>query len=214
MLLADAPLTLREFMTHEELPLASIFRELFLFLRDRDDAVLFGAHAVNVYCEPARMTQDVDIMSTHATDLAEAVRAHLADSFHVAVRVREVAAGAGLRVYQVRKPKNRHLVDIRQVSVLPAFRRIDGIAVLDPAELTTLKAIAAAERVAQEKGLSDRLDLARLLRTFPALRAEEGEVADRLRARGASARTLELWREMALSQLGDDDDDMGDEVTE
>jgi hypothetical protein len=75
VLLADAPLTLREFMSHEKLPLASIFRELFLFLRDRDDAVLFGAHAVNVYCEPARMTQAIDVMSTDATELAEAVRA-------------------------------------------------------------------------------------------------------------------------------------------
>jgi hypothetical protein len=96
--------------------------------------------------------------------------------------VRE-AAGATLRVDPLRKPKSRHLVDIRQVGELAAFGRVDGIAVLDPAELTTLKAIAAAERVAQEKGLSDRLDLARLLRTFPALRADEGEVARRLRAR-------------------------------
>jgi hypothetical protein len=182
VLLADAPLTLREFMTHEELPLASIFRAMFLFLCDRDNAVLFGAHAVNAYCEPARMTQDVDVMSTRAAELAEEVRAHLADRFHIAVRVREIVAGAGYRVYQVRKPRDRHLVDLRQVEALPEFQRIDGLAVVDPVELIAMKVVSAAERMAKEKGLSDRLDLTRLLRTFPELKSELGAVSDRLHA--------------------------------
>ncbi|MFI5301249.1 MAG: hypothetical protein ACHREM_24460 [Polyangiales bacterium] len=213
MLLADAPLTLREFVTHEELPLASIFREMFLFLRGREDVVLFGAHAVNAYCEPSRMTQDVDVMSSRGRDLAEEIRAHLAAQFHIAVRVREVADGLGFRIYQVRKPKNRHLVDVRQVPALPASRQVEGLAVLDPTELTAMKAISAADRSAREKGLSDRLDLARLLRTFPALRAEEGPLTDRLRTLGASERTLDFWREVARAPIdAEADESEGDET--
>src|SRR5438309_2003555 len=86
----DAPLTFREFMTHEELPLATVFREILLFLGQRRDALLFGAQAVNAYCETERMTHDIDVLSTEAAALAEALRAHLADRFHIAVRVREV----------------------------------------------------------------------------------------------------------------------------
>ena len=48
-------------MTNEPVPLASIFRRVFLLLKARPDAVLFGAHAVNAYCEPERMTQDIDV---------------------------------------------------------------------------------------------------------------------------------------------------------
>jgi hypothetical protein len=42
VLLADAPLTFREFVTHEEVPLATIFREVLEFLGGRADAILFG----------------------------------------------------------------------------------------------------------------------------------------------------------------------------
>jgi len=42
-----------------------------------------------------------------------------------------------------------------------------------------------AARRGREKELSDRLDLHRLLRVFPGLRSDEGEVAERLRALGA-----------------------------
>jgi hypothetical protein len=201
-------------MTHEELPLASIFREMFLFLRDRDDALLFGAHAVNAYCEPARMTQDVDVMSTRAPELAEEIRAHLADRFHVAVRVREVVNRVGSRVYQVRKPKNRHLVDVRQVATLPPFRRVDGLAILDPTELTAMKAISAAERAMKEKGLSDRLDLTRLLRAFPHLKSEDGAVSERLRSQGVSAAVLAYWREMARLPLAAPDEETDDDASD
>src|SRR4051794_6873643 len=75
--LADAPLTFREFVTHEEVPLASIFREVLEFLAGRPDAVIFGAHAVNAYCDP--VTHDVDVLSTRANELAEELRARLAE---------------------------------------------------------------------------------------------------------------------------------------
>src|SRR4051812_33925373 len=100
-------------MTEEPLPLATIFREILAFLATRQDAVVFGAHAVNAYCEPARMTADVDVLSTDAAKLADDLRNVLAQRFHVAVRVREIVP-KGFRIYQVRTPRNRHLADIRQ----------------------------------------------------------------------------------------------------
>jgi len=39
-------------MMQEPLPLATIFHEVLSFVAKREDAVVFGAHAVNVYCEP------------------------------------------------------------------------------------------------------------------------------------------------------------------
>src|ERR1700722_9265976 len=111
----DGSLTFREFAMREPLPLATIHDAVLEFLRGRDDAVLFGAQAVNAYVEEARMTQDVDIASTRAVELAEELRAFLNQRFHIAVRVREVREGLGYRIYQVQKPKNRHLVDFRPV---------------------------------------------------------------------------------------------------
>jgi hypothetical protein len=127
VLLLDAPVTVREVMTHEEVPLADLFREVGRFLIGREDVVLFGAQAVNVYAETGRMTQDVDVMSTRAEAVAEELRRLLSDRFRIAMRVRVVAPGAAYRLYQVRKPKNRDLVDIRQADVLPAFRVVEGM---------------------------------------------------------------------------------------
>jgi hypothetical protein len=110
----------------EPLPLATIFRSIFEFLSKRTDLVLFGAHAVNAYCEPERMTQDVDLLSTNAEEAAEALRSHLFEAFHVAIRIREVARHDAYRVYQVRDPKNRHLIDLRQVKTLAALSRATG----------------------------------------------------------------------------------------
>jgi hypothetical protein len=209
VLLADAPLTVREFMTDEPVPLATIFRELSALLATREDAVVFGAHAVNAYCEPERMTSDVDVLCTHAAQLAEDVRSLLAERFRIAMRIREVVPG-GFRVYQLRKPKNRHLVDIRQVSRLPPFREIGGLRIVEPVELAAMKAIAIAARKGQEKGLSDRLDLHRLLRAFPELRAEDGPIPERLAALGADAAALVAWREVVHTPLEVDDEDVDD----
>jgi hypothetical protein len=205
--LVDAPLTVREFMMQEPLPLATIFHEVLSFVAKREDAVVFGAHAVNVYCEPPRMTADVDLLSTDGLGLANDLRAWLSDKFHIAARVREVVDG-GFRVYQLRKPKNRHLVDVRQVAVLPAFRQIEGIRVVEPAELVALKAMAVAGRKGHEKALSDRLDLHRLLRTFPELRAEDGLVPLRLSTLGGSGDALRAWQEVARQPLESDDDEL------
>ncbi len=128
----DGSLTFREFAMREPLPLATIHDAVLEFLRDRDDAVLFGAQAVNAYVSESRMTQDVDIASPRAAELAEEVRVFLNQRFHIAVRVRNVRDGLGYRVYQVRKPENRHLVDVRPVDQLPPAQRVEGVLVVTP----------------------------------------------------------------------------------
>jgi hypothetical protein len=210
VLLEDAPLTLREFMTDEPVPLATICREIVSLLATREDAVVFGAHAVNAYCEPERMTADIDVLSTDAARLADDVRALIAERFRIAVRVREVVPGE-FRVYQLRKPKNRHLVDVRHVAQLPPFREIGRVRVVEPVELAAMKAIAIAARKGQEKGLSDRLDLHRLLRAFPDLRAEDGPVPARLAALGADIASIAAWREVVQAPLGVDDEEDAEE---
>ena len=89
-------------------PLAVIQDAVLEFLRGRDDAVLYGAQAVNAYVKESRMTQDVDIATTRALELAGELRKYLNQKFHIAVRVRKVREGLGYRIYQVRKPENRH----------------------------------------------------------------------------------------------------------
>lgn len=207
MLLRDAPLTLREYLRREEVPLAAIFREVFTFIVGSTDLMVCGAHAVNAYVEPERMTQDVNLLSPRARDVSEELREHLAKRLTIAARVREVVPATGFRVYQLRTPKNRHLVDVRQSLPLPAFREIEGVRIVAPTDLLAMKVISAANRRGAEKGLSDRLDAHRLLNAFPELRAEDGAVSARLSELGAEPAVLEMWRAMVgESLLGDDDD--------
>src|SRR5215470_3450876 len=109
MMLNAGVLTFQEFAMGEPLPLATVHEAVLEFLRGRDDAVLFGAQAVNAYVEEPRMTQDVDILSPRAAALCEELREYLNQQFHISVGVREVREALGYRLYQVQKPKNRHL---------------------------------------------------------------------------------------------------------
>ena len=206
MLLTDAPITFREFMTHEDVPLATVFREVLTWLSGRPDAVLFGAQAVNAWCEPPRMTADINLLSTNAATLADDARSHLAETLHLAARVREVGPGA-FRVYQVRKPKNRHLLDVRQVAELPLFRKVEGAQVAIPSELVALKVISIAARGRKEKGLSDRLDVHRLLNAFEELREEGGAVTLRLRSVQAGEDAMEVWRAIRTERFEPDEDE-------
>src|SRR5439155_20483287 len=113
----DGALSFREYVMKEPFPLAIVHRAVLDFLHHRDDAVLFGAQAVNAYVDESRMTQDVDILSTRAPELAEEIRQHLNDRFKIAARVRNVREGLGYRIYQLQRTGNRHLVDVRPVSV-------------------------------------------------------------------------------------------------
>jgi hypothetical protein len=208
----DGSLTFREFMMREPLPLATIHDAvLFEFLRGRDDAVLFGAHAVNAYVEESRMTQDVDIASPRAEELAEELRAFLNKRFHIAVRVRSVRGGIGYRIYQVQKPKNRHLIDVRPVDSLPPCQRVKEVLVVTPPELIGEKVLSMVQRTDDAKSLVDQADLIRLLRTFPHLKKSEGPVAERLQAAGASAEVLAAWKQLAAREIKpvDDADEFG-----
>ena len=190
---------------NEPLPLATIHEAVLNFLRNREDAALFGAQAVNAYVEEPRMTQDVDILSVRAAALAEELRAHLADTFKIAVRVREVAAGRGFRIYQLRQPKNRHLADVRQVEQLPPTQLIADIRVPTPEELIAQKVISLSLRSAQPKGDTDRRDLKLLLLTYPALKSESGAVLKSLQAAGADAAAIEEWRELVATRIDADE---------
>jgi hypothetical protein len=205
----DGSLTFREFMTREPLPLATIHDAVLEFLRGRDDAVLYGAQAVNAYVKESRMTQDVDIASYRGEELAEELRAFLNRRFHIAVRVRRVREGLGFRIYQVRKPENRHLVDIRPVAELPPAQRVKKVLVVSPPELIANKVVSAVSRKKTAKGLMDMADLRRLLLTFPELKREAGEVAERLRAAGAEEAALAAWRELVAEEILPEDDDAG-----
>src|ERR1700722_12040238 len=130
----DGALSFREWAMKEPLPLATIHDAVLEFLRDRDDAMLFGAQAVNAYVGESRMTQDVDILSVRAVELAKELCAFLNKRFHIAVRVRDIRDGLGYRIYQVQKPKNRHLVDVRPVEAFPPSQLVDRVLVVSPPE--------------------------------------------------------------------------------
>lgn len=132
-LFEDGALTFREFIIHEPLPLAIIQDAVLEFLRDRDDAVVSGAQAVNAYVDAPRMTQDVNILSPRAGELAEELRDYLATRFRIAVRIREVGEGRGFRLFQLQKPRNRCLVDLRPAAELPPAQRVAGVLVVTPA---------------------------------------------------------------------------------
>jgi len=180
----------------ETLPLATIQEAVLEFLRGRDDAVVFGAQAVNAYVPEPRMSQDIDLLSPRAAELAEELRAHLSAHLHVAVRVREVAEGRGFRLYQIQKSGNRHLVDIRFVPTLPPSKRIARVLVALPEELIALKVIAYHQRRGQPKSGTDWRDVAMLLLTFPELKQNVGLVAERLQAANASEDIMNLWRDL------------------
>ena len=194
-------LTFQEFITSETLPLATIQEAVLEFLRGRDDAVVFGAQAVNAYVPEPRMSQDIDLLSPRAAELAEELRAHLSAHLHVAVRVREVAEGRGFRLYQIQKSGNRHLVDIRFVPTLPPSKRIARVLVALPEELIALKVIAYHQRRGQPKSGTDWRDVAMLLLTFPELKQNVGLVAERLQAANASEDIMNLWRDLVSQNI-------------
>jgi len=64
-------------------------------------------------------------------------------------------------------------------------------------------------RRGREKGISDRLDLHRLLRVFPTLREEAGVVAEKLQALSAPSTAFTVWREILAERIEPDDEDIG-----
>jgi hypothetical protein len=203
----DGSLTLREFAMKEPLPLATVQEAVLEFLRNRTDAALFGAQAVNAYVDEPRMSQDVDILSTRAAELAEELRTYLANTFHIAVRIRSVAQEKGFRVYQLRQPKNRHLADVRQVAQLPPTQLIGEVRVPLPDELIAQKVVSLSSRRGQPKADTDRRDLKMLLLAFPQFKSETGPVLDRLHAAQADEQSLIEWRQLVATAIEPENDE-------
>lgn len=195
----------------EPLPLAQIQEAVLEFLRGREDAVLFGAQAVNAYVPEPRMTQDIDLLSTRARDFAGELREHLTGKFHIAVRVREVGEGKGFRLYQVQKTGNRHLVDLRSIEELPDTRKIEDIQILSPVALIASKVISYHARRGKPKSGTDWRDLAMLLLSFPELKSEMGAVAEHLRKANADENAVLVWRELVAQEFTaeHEDEDLG-----
>lgn len=200
-------LSFQEFKMSEPLPLSRIHEAVFAFLRDREDAVLFGAQAVNAYVAEPRMTQDIDLLSPRAADLADELKKHLHERFHIAVRTRSVAEGRGVRLYQSSSSGNRHLVDLESVQVLPDSERIAGVLVLAVPELIARKVVAYHRRRGQPKSGSDWRDIAELLLAFPDLKTSRGQVAERIHALAPEPEVLETWQGFVELDLSGDEDD-------
>lgn len=200
-------LTFKEFAMREQLPLATIHNAVLEFLRGRNDAVVFGAQAVNAYVDEPRMSQDIDLVSTRATEVADELREYLSDRFHIAVRVRVIGAGKGYRLFQIQQPRNRHLVDVRTVETLPHAERIEDVLVMSPPELIAHKVIAYHARRGQPKAGTDWRDLAMLLLTFPDLKEKQGAVSEALKSTGATEDVMQTWRELAAQKIIEPEED-------
>jgi hypothetical protein len=200
-------LTFQEFIMQEQLPLATIQNAILQFLRNRNDVVVFGAQAVNAYVGEPRMTQDIDLLSPRAEELAEELRAYLSQQFHIAVRIREVGEGRGYRLYQVQKSGNRHLVDLRAVENLPMAQRIEQVLIMAPAELIASKVVSYYQRRGKPKAGTDWRDLAMLLLKFPELKSNTGSVVDCLIASGANPTILGVWQEIVATEIKPEDDE-------
>src|SRR5215217_4825154 len=207
MMLNAGVLTFQEFAMREPLPLATVHEAVLEFLRGRDDVVVFGATAVNAYVPEPRMTQDIDLMSPRAAELTEEMREYLSERFHIAVRVRVIGESRGYRLFQIRKEGNRHLVDVRPVSSLPASQRVENVLIVSPPDLIALKVASYHARRGKPKAFSDRRDLAMLLLAFPDLKNETGAVANSLKALGVSEGVLQSWRELVNEAIEEPDDD-------
>jgi len=189
---------------HEPLPLSKIQEAVLEFLQGRDDAVLFGAQAVNAYVAEPRMTQDVDILSTRAGELAEELRAHLSEKFHIAVRVREIGEGKGFRIYQVRSEGNRHLADVRSISEIPETETIENLRVLAPLDLIVSKVISYHSRRGNPKSGTDWRDIGVLLIRFPELK---DQVLESLKSKKAGDAILNTWMQISKQDFKAEDND-------
>jgi hypothetical protein len=200
-------LTFKEFAASEPLPLATIHEAVLDFLRGRDDTVVFGSTAVNAYVAEPRMTQDIDLMSTRAAELVRELSEHLGERFHIAVRVSVVGEGKGYRVFQIQKSGNRHLVDVRPVTALPASQGIADILVISPTELIARKVVSYYSCRGKPKAFSDMRDLAMLLLAFPDLKNELGPVDEALKSLSATEEVMNAWRDLVAQEISQPNDD-------
>jgi hypothetical protein len=209
MVFAEGTLTFKEFAVKEPLLLSAIQEAVLEFLQGRDDAVVYGAHAVNAYVDESRMTQAVDILSTHARQLADELREYLCARYQISVRVGVIKRGLGFRLYQVRKPRNRHLVDVRLVERLPPSKRIARVLVMTPDVLVASKVVALHHRRGKPKAGTDWHDVAMLLLAFPHLKKHPGPVTKHLIASSTDGSVLDTWKDLVSQELSAGGEDEG-----
>ena len=177
----------------------SLIQEAVLeFMQDRDDAIVFGAPAVNAYVDEPRMSQDVDIMALNAETLAEDIRSLLNDRFKMVVRVRSIANGRGLRIWYLpdsQTPKSPSCqYSQRGYCSVRSTRRTDFGAAASGIDCAKTKIISMTSRSKMAKGMTDAADLRRLLITFSDLKVEHGAVSEVLNGKIVSSEVLETWR--------------------
>ncbi|MEP7339097.1 MAG: nucleotidyl transferase AbiEii/AbiGii toxin family protein [Acidobacteriota bacterium] len=206
MFVADT-INFREIVMKEPLPLTTIQNAVIDFVRGRDDVVLAGAQAVNVYVADARMSDDVDVFTTCAADFAEELKLHLSRCFHIPIEAREAIPGRSYRLIELREAGNRHLADVRALTVLPQSQRIERVLVLSPIELIAGKVSAYHRRQNRPKSGIDRRDLTLLLLVFPELKRDPGPVTDCLNAAKANQNILAIWQELVEQEIMPETDD-------
>lgn len=118
----------------------------------------------------------------------------MSEKFHIAVRIREIS-DKGLRIYQVRKEVNRHLIDVRSVEIFPETETIEKIKVLSPLELIVSKVISYHSRRGKPKAGTDWRDLAVLLLRFPELKKK---VSANLREKNVGETVLKLGLRLSV----------------
>lgn len=180
----------------EKIPLATIQNAAMEFLRGREDAVVFGAHAVNAYVKEKRATQELDLLSTRTAKLATELRDHLNRRLRIFLLIRRLNRSEGRRIYQASREGNHALIDIRPVPQLPPAQRLTQVLFMEPAELIASKVMAFHHRRDKPKSDMDWRDLAKLLLTFPELKSEGSAVMERLQAAGAEEAVLAVWKEL------------------
>lgn len=82
---------------------------------------------------------------------------------------------------------------------------MDGIRVVAPADLVVMKLASFAARRNTDKGISDRLDLHRMLLAFPEFRASASPVWAQVREAPVSVQ--DAWREILAEPIARADDD-------
>ncbi len=184
------------FKSQAVVPLATIHGAVMEFLRGREDAVVFGGHAVNAYVKEKRATQELDLLSTRTAKLSTELRDYLNRRFRIFLLIRRLNKGDGRRIYQATKDGNHFLVDIRPVPQLPNTKPIAQVLFMEPADLIAGKVIAYHNRRDKPKGDIDKRDLAKLLLTFPELKSDAGAVVECLRAAKAEEAVLAIWKEL------------------
>jgi len=184
-----------DFKAREKIPLVTIQNAAMEFLRGRDDAVIFGAHAVNAYVKEPRPTQEIDLLSTRTAKLTTELRDYLNRRFRIFLLIRKLK-GEARRIYQATRDGNHSLIDIRPVPQLPPAKRIAQVLFMEPAELIASKVIAYHRRRDKPKGDMDWRDLAKLLLAFPKLKSDSSAVMERLQAADAEEAVLEVWKKL------------------